>query len=65
MPMTGDIWNNQESLKDDVKTEPRLPEILRSPTDLPTELGGWTLTGADWNDKDPHSQYSYTINGCR
>jgi ABC-type antimicrobial peptide transport system permease subunit len=54
IPMTGDIWNKQQALKNELKANP-LTSDFSIITDLPTNLGGWTMS-VDWNGKDPRSQ---------
>jgi putative ABC transport system permease protein len=61
MPMTGDMWKNQQALKDQLKQNP-LTSDFTVITDIPTNLGGWTVS-VDWNGKDPHSQTSVTVMG--
>jgi putative ABC transport system permease protein len=51
MPITGDIWNNQQALKDELKQN-SLTRDFTITSDLPTNLAN--ATGADWNGKDPH-----------
>jgi len=59
VPITGDMWNRQQAFKDELKQN-----ILTSDftviTDLPTDLGGWTLS-VNWDGKDPHSQQSFPV----
>ncbi|WP_454803162.1 ABC transporter permease [Mucilaginibacter phyllosphaerae] len=59
MPMTGDLWNKQQALKDELKQNP-LTSSFTLITDLPTNLGGWT-TSVEWEGKDPHAQSSIPV----
>jgi ABC-type antimicrobial peptide transport system permease subunit len=59
IPMTGEIWNKQQALKN-VLTQTSLTSDFTVVTDLPTELGGWTLN-VQWNGKDPRSQLSIPV----
>ena len=59
IPMTGDIWNKQQTLKNELKQNP-LTSDFSLITDLPTNLGGWTLN-VHWDGKDPRSQISIPV----
>jgi len=59
MPMTGDIWGKQQALKNELKRNP-LTSDFTIITDLPTNLGGWTVS-VNWDGKDPHSQISIPV----
>jgi putative ABC transport system permease protein len=59
VPMTGDIWNKQQALQNELKRNP-LTSNFTIITDLPTNLGGWT-TDANWDGKDPHSQVAVPV----
>jgi putative ABC transport system permease protein len=59
MPMTGDMWGKQEALKAELKANP-LTSDATIITDLPTNLGGWTLD-VKWDGKDPQSQISIPV----
>lgn len=59
IPMTGDIWNKQQVLKDELKQNPFTSDFTLI-TDLPTNLGGWTLN-IKWDGKDPRSQISIPV----
>jgi len=53
MPITGDIWNNQQALKNELKQN-SLTNDFTITSDLPTNLSN--ATSADWNGKDPRLQ---------
>lgn len=57
--MSGDIWNKQQALKTELKGNP-LTSDFTVITDLPTNLGGWTVS-VDWDGKDPHSQLAVPV----
>jgi ABC-type antimicrobial peptide transport system permease subunit len=59
IPMTGEIWNKQQALKN-VLTQTSLTSDFTVVSDLPTELGGWTLN-VQWSGKDPRSQLSIPV----
>lgn len=59
IPMTGEIWNKQQALKN-VLAQTSLTSDFTVVSDLPTELGGWTLN-VQWNGKDPSSQLSIPV----
>lgn len=59
MPMTGEIWNKQEALKNMLR-QTSMTSDFSVISDLPTELGGWTLN-VQWNGKDPRSQLSIPV----
>jgi putative ABC transport system permease protein len=59
IPMTGDMWSKQQAFKDELKANP-LTSDFTVITDLPTNLGGWTLN-VQWDGKDPHSQLSIPV----
>jgi putative ABC transport system permease protein len=59
VPMTGDMWNQQQALKDGLKSNPLTSDFTLI-TDLPTNLGGWTVS-VEWDGKDPHSQLSIPV----
>jgi ABC-type antimicrobial peptide transport system permease subunit len=59
IPMTGDIWNRQQALKNELKQNPLTSDFALI-TDLPTNLGGWTLN-VHWDGKDPRSQISIPV----
>lgn len=59
IPMTGDIWNKQQALKNELKRNPLTSDFALI-TDLPTNLGGWTLN-VKWDGKDPRSQISIPV----
>jgi putative ABC transport system permease protein len=59
MPMTGDMWGKQEALKAELKANP-LTNDATIITDLPTNLGGWTLD-VNWDGKDRQSQISIPV----
>lgn len=59
VPMTGDMWSKQQTLKDELKQNP-LTNDFTLITDLPTNLGGWTIS-VEWDGKDPHSQLSIPV----
>jgi ABC-type antimicrobial peptide transport system permease subunit len=59
MPMTGEIWNKQQALKN-ILRQTSLTSDFTIITDLPTELGGWTLN-VQWEGKDPRSQLSIPV----
>jgi putative ABC transport system permease protein len=59
MPMTGDIWNKQQAFKDKLAQNPLTSDFTLI-TDLPTNLGGWTVS-VNWDGKDPHSQISAPV----
>jgi putative ABC transport system permease protein len=53
MPITGDLWNHQQALKDELKQN-SLTNDFTITSDLPTDLSN--ATGADWSGKDPRLQ---------
>ena len=53
MPITGEIWNNRQALKDELKQN-SLTNDFTITSDLPTNLSN--ATGADWSGKDPRLQ---------
>ena len=53
MPITGDLWNRQQALKNELKQNP-LTNDFAITSDLPTNLSN--ATGADWDGKDPRLQ---------
>jgi putative ABC transport system permease protein len=59
IPMTGDMWHKQQALKDELRGNP-LTSDFSLITDLPTNLGAWTVS-VDWAGKDPHSQLSFPV----
>ncbi|MDB5134585.1 MAG: MacB-like core protein [Mucilaginibacter sp.] len=59
MPMTGDIWSKQQALKNELKQN-TLTSDFAVITDLPTNLGGWTVS-VNWDGKDTHSQMSIPV----
>jgi len=59
VPMTGDIWSKQQAFKNELSRNP-LTSDFAVISDLPTNLGGWTLS-VDWDGKDPHSQMSFPV----
>jgi putative ABC transport system permease protein len=59
VPMTGDIWNKQQAFKDELTRNPLTSDFAVT-SDLPTNLGGWTLN-VHWDGKDPHSQISIPV----
>jgi putative ABC transport system permease protein len=59
IPMTGDIWGKQQAFKNELSQNP-LTSNFAVTSDLPTNLGGWTLS-VDWDGKDPHSQRSFPV----
>ncbi|MBB6127809.1 ABC transporter permease [Mucilaginibacter lappiensis] len=61
VPMTGDIWKKQQAFKNELKQNP-LTSDFAVITDLPTNLGGWTVS-VDWDGKDPRSQLSFPVMG--
>jgi len=61
VPMTGDMWNKQQALKNELKQNPLTSDFTLI-TDLPTDLGGWTVS-VEWDGKDPHSQLAIPVMG--
>jgi putative ABC transport system permease protein len=59
VPMTGDMWNKQQTLKDELKQNPLTSDFTLI-TDLPTNLGGWTVS-VEWDGKDPNSKPSIPV----
>jgi putative ABC transport system permease protein len=59
IPMKGDIWNRQQAFQKELKRNP-LTSDFTTITDLPTNLGGWTLN-VQWDGKDPRSQISIPV----
>jgi putative ABC transport system permease protein len=59
IPMKGDIWNRQQAFQNELKRNP-LTSDFTTITDLPTNLGGWTLN-VQWDGKDPRSQISIPV----
>jgi hypothetical protein len=59
MPITGELWNKQQALKNELKQNP-LTSNFAITSDLPTNL----LSGngsADWKGKDPSLQMVYQL----
>jgi len=54
MNMTGDLLKKQQALRDALKQN-RFTNDFTVVSDLPTELGNWTVS-EDWAGKDPRSQ---------
>jgi len=61
IPMTGDIWHKQLALKNELKRN-SLTSDFTIITDLPTNLGGWTVS-VNWDGKDPHLQTAIPVMG--
>jgi putative ABC transport system permease protein len=59
IPMAGDIWNKQQAFKDELAQNPLTSDFAVT-SDLPTNLGGWTLN-VHWDGKDPRSQLSIPV----
>jgi len=59
IPMTGDIWSKQQAFKNELSQNPLTSDFAVT-SDLPTNLGGWTLS-VNWDGKDPHSQMSFPV----
>ena len=59
IPMTGDIWSKQQAFKNELKQNP-LTSDFSVTSDLPTNLGGWTLS-VSWDGKDPRSQTVFPV----
>jgi ABC-type antimicrobial peptide transport system permease subunit len=59
VPMTGDMWNRQQSLKNEL-SQNSLTSDFAIISDLPTNLGDWTLS-VQWDGKDPRSQQSFPV----
>jgi len=59
MPMTGDMWKKQQALKDELIQSPLTSDFAIT-SDLPTDLGSWTLS-VSWDGKDPRSQMSFPV----
>ena len=59
IPMTGDIINKQQAFKDELSRSPLTSDFAIT-SDLPTDLGGWTLS-VNWDGKDPRSQMSFPV----
>jgi putative ABC transport system permease protein len=59
VPMTGDMWGQQQALKDGLKSNPLTSDFTLI-TDLPVNLGGWTVS-VEWDGKDPHSQLAIPV----
>ncbi|HWZ03395.1 MAG TPA: ABC transporter permease [Mucilaginibacter sp.] len=59
IPMTGDIWGKQQAFKNELSRNPLTSDFAVT-SDLPTNLGGWTLS-VDWDSKDHHSQMSFPV----
>jgi len=59
VPMTGDIWGKQQAFKNEIARNP-LTSDFAVISDLPTNLGSWTLS-VGWDGKDPHSQMSFPV----
>ena len=53
VPITGDLWNRQQTLKNELKQNPLTSDFTIT-SDLPTNLSN--ATGADWEGKDPRLQ---------
>jgi putative ABC transport system permease protein len=53
MPIKGNIWNNQQALKTELKQN-ALTNDFTITSDLPANLSN--ASGADWRGKDPHLQ---------
>jgi putative ABC transport system permease protein len=61
IPVTGDIWTKKQALKNELNANP-LTSDFSIITDLPTNLGGWTMS-VDWAGKDPRSQTIFPVMG--
>lgn len=61
IPMSGDIWNKQQALKNELKGNPLTGDFTII-TDLPTNLGAWTFN-VHWDGKDPRSQTTIPVMG--
>jgi putative ABC transport system permease protein len=61
IPVTGDIWNKKQALKNELNANP-LTSDFSIITDLPTNLGGWTMS-VDWTGKDPRAQTIFPVMG--
>jgi len=59
IPMTGDIWNKQQAFENELKQNPLTSDFAVT-SDLPTDLGGWTLS-VSWDGKDPRSQMAFPV----
>ena len=59
VPMTGDLAGKQPAFRNELSQD-RLTSDFTVISDLPTNLGGWTLS-VDWSGKDPHSQMSFPV----
>ncbi|MDB4999027.1 MAG: MacB-like core protein [Mucilaginibacter sp.] len=59
IPMTGGIWSKQQAFKDELTRNPLTSDFAVT-SDLPINLGGWTLD-VYWNGKDPQSQPSFPV----
>lgn len=57
--MTGDLWNKQAALKNALAENP-VTSDFSVVTDLPTNLGGWTVS-IEWDGKDPQSKVSIPV----
>jgi putative ABC transport system permease protein len=57
--MTGDIWGKQRAFKDELARNPLTSDFAVT-SDLPTNLGSWTLSVL-WDSKDPQSQLSFPV----
>jgi len=53
LPITGDIWNNQQALKNELRQNSLTADFAIT-SDLPTNLSN--ATSADWEGKDPSLQ---------
>jgi putative ABC transport system permease protein len=61
VPMRGDIWNKQQALQTELKRNPLTSDFTLI-TDLPTSLGGWTVS-VEWDGKDTRSQLAIPVMG--
>jgi predicted permease len=59
VPMAGEIWNKQQAFKDELARNPLTSDFAVT-SDLPTNLGSWTLS-VYWDGKDPRSQMSFPV----
>ena len=59
IPMTGDIWNKQQALKNELNRNP-LTNDFTIITELPTNLGDWTVS-VNWDGKDTRSQLAVPV----
>ncbi|HTR30383.1 MAG TPA: ABC transporter permease [Puia sp.] len=59
MPITGDLWNRRQALKNELKQNPPTSDFAIT-SDLPTDMKSGNGS-ADWEGKDPKLQLVYSL----